>query len=282
MASSIEATPAIRWSEATHVAGILAPNHFASRCLRWVLKIRAVLRIILAIPFLSIALAGCATPQAPSAQQPVYDPLEHLNRDAFKHYLVLDRLLFRPAAQTYRNALPEGARHSLGNFLNNVSSLKVFANDVLRGRVDDAGTTLLRTVINSSVGVVGFFDVADDWGLKGHSNDFGKTLAANGVGEGPYLFFPLLGPGNLRDFAGSIVDLLLNPFIFLGAPGAYIAIPTDFTLSALDKREKQIDALDQLKQSSLDFYVTVRDGYTQSRRSEIRQDLGVQEPAPEF
>jgi phospholipid-binding lipoprotein MlaA len=141
---------------------------------------------------------------------------------------------------------------------------------------------LLRAVINSTVGIAGFFDVAEDWGLSGHSNDFGMTLAANGVGEGPYLFFPLLGPSNVRDFSGWVVDLFLNPFIFLGPPGAYIAIPSTFALNGLDEQERRMDALDHLRQSSLDFYATLRDGYTQSRRAAIRQELGLEEPAPEF
>jgi phospholipid-binding lipoprotein MlaA len=107
----------------------------------------------------------------------VGDPFEPMNRSAFQTYLFLDKLAFRPIALTYRNVIPEPIRRSEQNFINNFDSPVIFINDVLRGRMISAGTTLLRATINSTVGVGGLFEVAEHVGLKRHSDDFGKTLA---------------------------------------------------------------------------------------------------------
>ncbi len=175
-------------------------------------------RLARSIPLITLValLSGCATTRPAEDSGGVDDPFESYNRDVFDAYLVLDRNALRPAAEGYRAVVPQPVRMSLRNLLQNLDLPSIFANDVLRGRVAPAGTTLGRFVVNSTIGIGGLFEVAERFGLKRHSDDFGKTLATYGIGEGPYLFFVLFGPTNLRDVTGTIVDFFFNPFIIAG------------------------------------------------------------------
>jgi phospholipid-binding lipoprotein MlaA len=238
---------------------------------------RAIL-MILTIPVLA---AGCATSQATMPGE-VYDPWEPYNRSVFDTFLVIDRNAFRPAAEAWRNTAPEPVRRSVRNFLLNLDTPDILMNDVLRGRIEPAGTTLIRGLINSTAGIGGLFEVAEGLGFPRHSDDFGKTLAEYGAGSGPYLFLILFGPSNVRDLAGIVVDLAFNPVLLIGAPAGFYALTGDVGLKALDRRELNLELWDDLRRSSADFYATIRDGYTQSRNSEIRQELGGKEELPEF
>jgi phospholipid-binding lipoprotein MlaA len=232
--------------------------------------------------FLGLLLAGCESARAIEGNESVYDPLETMNRAVFKSYLFLDKHAFRPAAEGYRRVLPDSARRSVRNFTNNLDAPAIFFNDVLRGRIEAAGTTLLRAAINSTAGIGGFFEVAEDLGFTRHSDDFGKTLAAYGVRDGPYLFILFLGPTNLRDLTGWVVDFFLSPFMFTGWNGKYFAMAGDVSLKALDTRERNIETLDGLERSSADFYATMRSAYSQARNEEIRRELGKEEKLPNF
>jgi phospholipid-binding lipoprotein MlaA len=227
-------------------------------------------------------LSGCAMTRTAGDSGGVNDPFESYNRDVFDGYLVLDRNALRPAAEGYRAVVPQPVRVSLRNLLQNLDSPSTFANDVLRGRVAPAGTTLGRFIINSTIGIGGLFEVADRFGLKRHSDDFGKTLATYGVGEGPYLFFVLFGPTNLRDVTGSMVDFFFNPFIIAGWTDWSIAVSGGYALTILDARAVNLELFDDAQRTSIDFYATVRDAYEQSRRSEIREEEGGGEVLPEF
>ena len=158
--------------------------------------------------------------------------------------MFFDRNAFRPLAVAYRE-VPQPVRASLRNLLQNLDSPATFVNDVLRGRIAPAGITLQRLAVNSTVGIGGLFDVADGLGLKAHYDDFGKTLAAYGVDDGPYLFFILLGPTNLRDLTESVVDFLLNPFIFAGWTDWSFAIPGDLGFNFLDTRQQNLELSDR-------------------------------------
>ncbi len=195
------------------------------------------------------------------------DPLEIPNRMFFAFNEALDFAVFRPVAVTYRFIVPTGVRNSVRNFLRNLRTPVTLANDLLQGDLERAETTFARFFINSTIGLLGLFDVAADSGYPYHDEDFGQTLGTYGAGEGFYLVLPILGPSSLRDGSGRIVDIFLDPL-------TYIA-PQEFNLgrsvtTGIDFRSRNIEELDSLKADSLDFYARIRSLYRQNRENEIR------------
>ena len=175
------------------------------------------------IPLLALVVlggaAGCATaPTDPVARQQFRannDPFEPLNRKTFAFNEWADRVLIKPVAQGYVKLVPEGVRDSLRHFLDNLNEPIVLGNTLLQGRFRNAGTTTARFLVNSSVGLAGFRDVASHNHLPKQIGDFGQTFWAWGVPEGPYLILPLLGPSNPRDATGSGVDVYMDPFRYV-------------------------------------------------------------------
>ena len=225
-------------------------------------------------------LAGCAStaPGGPMEN----DPFEKLNRTTFDITIKVDKAVFRPTALVYRRVVPQTVRESFRNFLNNLNSPVIFANDVLQGEIDRAGTTALRAGINTTLGIGGLFDIADRWGYVRHSEDFGQTLAVYGFGEGPYLFFPLLGPGNPRDLIGYIIDFAFDPLTYVQW-GNEIWVPyTRFGIDLLDVRERNIETFDEIEMNSLDYYASVRSLYRQTRANEIRNGAMEIQDLPDF
>lgn len=237
-----------------------------------------VMRFVLIILFLGSTVAGCAGPRALDP----YDPLENINRATFASYRALDRAALRPTAVAYRRLFPPGVRRSVRRFLDNLASPQIFANDLLQGRIRPAGGTLLRAAINSTMGIGGLFDVAEKFNLPRHSNDFGKTLATYGAREGPYLFILLLGPSNVRDLSGTIVDLFLNPLLLFDSPERYYMVSAEFGLYAVDIRERNLETLDEIEETSLDLYATIRSISQQARGYEITGQQTLPEELPNF
>lgn len=232
---------------------------------------------LLAAALIVIGLAGCAT--RPPASEPEAlaefvannDPLEPLNRGLFQVNNAVDAVALRPAAVAYRTLVPPPVREGVRNALGNLRAPTILMNDLLQGEVDRAGRTAARFVINSTLGIGGLVDVAEwQFGIRGHSEDFGQTLATWGVGEGPYLFLPVLGPSNPRDLLGAGVDVVASPWFWFGQ-GEVVEIlrwvRTGMTI--LDAREGVLDTLDSLYATSLDPYSTLRSAYRQRRNSEI-------------
>jgi len=241
-------------------------------------RISDILCSLLIFLFLGSTLAACAGPRA---FEP-YDPLEKINRATFEPFRAFDRVALRPAATAYRRVLPNGVRRSVRHFLDNLASPQIFANDLLQGRIKPAGNTLLRAVINSTLGIGGLFEVAERFDLRRHSNDFGKTLARYGARDGAYLFVPLLGPSNVRDLSGTVVDLFLNPLLLFDSPSRYYLLTVESGLVAIDVRERNLETLDQIEKTSLDFYATIRSVYQQARKREISGQQLEPEGLPDF
>ena len=164
------------------------------------------------------------------------------------------------------------------NFLDNLRSPIIFANDMLQGEFDRAGDTLMRFVMNSSFGILGIADFAGAAGIVAHDEDFGQTLAVWGAGAGPYLMLPVLGPSSPRDTLGLLVDFLFDPF-------SYIA-DTEFRIArmaarAVDTRARRYDTINELERTSLDFYAAVRSLHRQRRKDEIQNGVpSAQQPTP--
>ncbi len=242
-----------------------------------------------AVLLMAVALlgTGCAArapatdPEALAEYQADNDPLEPTNRFFYRVNDVLDVYVLKPVAQGYRYAVPGTVRRSIGNALRNVTSPVVFANDVLQGHPRYAAETVTRFVVNSTVGVGGLFDVADDLGLPPHRGaNFGTTLGVWGVGEGPFLFLPLLGPSNVRDTGGFGGNVLLDPFTWVSFGGVNALEGSRFGVGAVDARERLLDPVDQIKRDSLDPYATFRSAYRQSRAAEIEAARHDGKPLP--
>ena len=158
----------------------------------------------------------------------------------------------------------------------------ILANDVLQGNMDRAGVTFLRAGVNSTLGIGGLIDVAAKWGYQRHSEDFGQTLAVYGVGEGAYLFIPLIGPSNPRDLVGWGVDFLFDPLTYVQWGDQWVLPYARVGLDITDLRARNIETLDELESSSLDYYASVRSLYRQSRANEIRNGATAVEDLPDF
>jgi phospholipid-binding lipoprotein MlaA len=226
------------------------------------------------------ALSACATP--PPASDPdavadfkqTNDPLEPTNRVFYAINNGLDTVILKPVAQAYRFAVPEPVRNGVHNVLSNVSTPVLLANDMLEGKPRRAGDTFMRFMINTTVGVLGIFDVASRWGYNRHDADFGLTLGNWGVPEGPFLYLPVLGPSDPRDAAGFGVDIAMDPFTWVGSPhdATVKALNwTRFALNAVDTRERLLDPIDQIKKTALDPYATFRSLYRQHRAAQLKE-----------
>ena len=167
----------------------------------------------------SLLMAGCATvPRDPAARaefEANHDPLEPLNRGTFAFNLFIDRILIKPLARDYRRVLPEPGRDAIRHFLDNLNEPVIFANALLQGRLKAAGTTGCRFLLNSAAGLAGIEDVASRQKLPKQVGDFGQTLWAWGLPEGPYLILPVLGPSSPRDGIGRGVDIYVDPFRYI-------------------------------------------------------------------
>ena len=211
----------------------------------------------------ALALAGAGQVNAQESQR---DPFEGFNRAMFSANEVLDKYAARPVAQAYDAAVPLPVKASVGNFFGNVGEVWVGANNAMQGKVGDAGTGVARLLINSTVGIFGLFDVASEMGLERYNEDFGQTLAVWGVNDGPYLFFPVIGPRTARDTAGWAVDTWVDPVSFV-SPGS-VRVGTS-VLRFVDIRAGLLPADKLVEEAALDKYAYIRDAYLQRRRNLI-------------
>lgn len=201
------------------------------------------------------------------AQTEPNDPLEPLNRAIFGFNQVVDGLILDPAQQAYGFLVPDPAKKGVRNFLDNLASPLVFINDVLQGERERAGNTLSRFLVNSTLGVGGIFDAARAFGLpERHREDFGQTLGSYGVGSGPYLVLPILGPSNARDLVGLGVDFTISPLGYVVDNDVLLG---RFAIDGIDTRYTLDPVLDDLKANSLDLYAATRSVYGQKRNSDI-------------
>lgn len=217
-----------------------------------------------------MSLAACSTTQSASD---VNDPLEGLNRNVYAFNETVDKAAIEPVARGYKAVVPQPARDGVHNVLTNLRQPIVFTNSVLQGNANSSAETLGRFLINSTVGVVGLFDVASTVGLEEHDEDFGQTMGVWGVGPGPFLVLPLLGPSNVRDTVGKVVDRAFDPLTwteFEGDPDLDddIAI-TRTVLGAIDTRSRLIEVIETLREQP-EPYIALRRNYSSQREAAIR------------
>lgn len=233
-------------------------------------------RIALVLAALSaLVLGGCASvPNDPEERKAYYetnDPIEPVNRAIFSFNQGLDAVILKPVASVYKQVLPQTLQDGIRNFLNNLRTPLILANNLLQGDIDGAHQTIARFITNSIIGIGGFGDPAGDLGVKYRSEDFGQTLGVWGIGEGPYLMLPIFGPSNPRDLIGLVVESVADPIDIWADNTDRDAIPISrLLLRGIDRRAGNLKTIDELEKSSLDFYATVRSLYRQVRADEIR------------
>jgi phospholipid-binding lipoprotein MlaA len=229
---------------------------------------------------MSLPLGSCGTPSAESLAQ--NDPWENSNRDIFAFDIKVYNGVARPIAEAYISIVPEPVREGVHNFLTNLSSPIVLANDVLQADGDKVGNTAARIVINSTIGLGGVIDVASKIGIPKHDNDFGITLGKAGVAEGSYLVLPFYGPLPPRDLVGTGVDVLFDPLTYASFHGSDTWEAVRFSAGILDNTASHVDTIDSIERSSIDFYATSRNLYRQSRNAQIHGDTMGTNNLPDF
>lgn len=221
--------------------------------------------VLLAISVIS------ALPQMALAQDEVSDPLESLNRAIFSFNNTVDDYLLAPASRGYDTLMPERAQKGVNNFFDNLGYPKYLLSDLVQLKFGQALTHTGRFLINSTVGIAGLLDVANDMGLEREEEDFGIALAYHGIPSGAYLVLPFMGPSNLRDTVGRVVDTLVHPLALLNYSDVRAGIADRVTISAqtidtLQTRVNLDEAIKAGKESAVDYYLFVQGAYTQFRR----------------
>lgn len=191
------------------------------------------------------------------------DPFQEINEKTHNFNIVLDEQLATPVARIYKKVTPDLVEKSITNFTHNIEDLSIAINNILQGKINNGVSDLLRFTINSSLGVLGFFDVASNLGFEKHDEDFGQTLATWGVGAGPYIVLPGLGPSNLRDTLSMIPDAFLTPLYVIDHDR------TSYSLTAIDIVETRARYLGLESVVIGDDYLFYRDAYLQSREFDI-------------
>lgn len=217
------------------------------------------LRLGIACMAVSVSLlAGCATGTNPR------DPFESFNRGVYSFNENVDNAILKPAAEAYRAVLPQFIRSSVSNFFSNINDVVVALNNLLQGKFTTAYSDLGRVAINSTIGVLGLFDVASEAGIEKHEEDFGQTLGRWGIAEGPFIVLPFFGPSTGRDTVGRFVDYRTDAVTYVDPSRARNQL---WVGRGVNRRSELLDASTVLQTAALDPYEFVRDAYLQRRRN---------------
>lgn len=208
----------------------------------------------------------------------IHDPWERYNRKIYAFNDVIDRYFLEYVATAYREEVPRKVRISVRNFLVNLSAPISAINSLLQGEMNNSLATFSNFLINTTIGVGGIFNIAEEKGITYHREDFGQTIAHYGVGSGYYLYLPLFGPSSTRDFTGFAIEMAVNPLDFnqLEIGGSIHLIDYQYRIAlavatGVDKRERLINIISDIRADSFDPYATIRSAYLQRRISEIKQ-----------
>ncbi len=228
----------------------------------------------------SIILSGCAGNTVPDQAS---DPLESFNRVTHSINKGVDTAVLRPLSKGYGTVIPETVKHVINNEVRYVQLPLTFVNSVLQGNIERAGDTAVRFFVNSTLGGLGTLDPATEIGIPEHEEDFGQTLAVWGVGSGPYVELPLLGPSTIRDMVSLAGDAALNPTTYIGqGTAATIAKAAETPVRIVDTRHRFSDLIDGALYESDDSYTIVRNTYLQRRRNAILNGQIDADTLPDF
>ncbi len=221
----------------------------------------------------AILVSGCAATPGPPEKK---DPFESFNRAMYEFNDAVDRAVLKPVAKGYNKVMPDPANKGVTNFFSNLEDVVVVFNDVLQFKLAQAVSDTARVFWNTTVGLLGFIDVASALDLPKHNEDLGQTLGRWGIGNGPYLVLPFLGPSTVRDTVGTVGDFYVNPLYDIEPDGTRNWM---IALNVVDKRAGLLSAGKVLEEAALDPYIFVRDAYLQRRRNLVYDG---NPPKPEF
>ena len=210
------------------------------------------------------------------------DPAERINRVGYAIHQFFDRLVIRPVAMTYQKVVPGPLRDGVRHVLDNLSEPSIAANDLLQGRLKQAGTATLRFATNSTFGVAGILDMATPAGLPRHENSFDLTLGRAGFKPGPYLFIPLIGPTTVRDAIGDGVNVLLDPVNSVIPHSAHTFVATKTVVNGVDLRARSDAELTAVMSDATDPYATLRSVYLQNEQSKVDDATTTLPTLPDF
>lgn len=214
----------------------------------------------LTLLILSALLAGCAGAHNPD------DPLEPLNRGIYRFNDTMDKAVIKPIAKGYNAAMPTVGRNMVTNFFSNLDDVVVTANDLLQFKLEQGFSDGMRFLVNSTIGVFGLIDVASTTGLKKHHEDFGQTLGKWGIGNGPYLVLPILGPSTLRDSAGLYIDTIPDPMYQIEPVRTRNQV---YVTQKINRRAELLDQEKILDEAMVDRYEFIRDTYLLYRKNKL-------------
>ena len=232
------------------------------------------------------SLAGCAT--APGTKADARDPFERINRKTFAFNDAVDRTVLKPVAKGYRKVAPQFVETGVSNFFDNLEGPRTIINDLLQGKFKASLHDTGRLLLNTTVGIGGLLDPATAAGLDKNDEDFGQTFGKWGVGAGPYIMLPFLGPTTLRDGVGRIPDTYANPLTYIERDKVRLSL---YGMSVIDTRARLLSVDDSLNQA-YDRYAFLRNAYLQRREYQVTdgeaaedplagEELPPDEPAPE-
>lgn len=243
------------------------------------------LALVLSLCITGFSVTSCSSgSQGPLGDTEISDPFEGANRAVFRANQALDDAYITPMALTYREVLPGPVKTGVENVLRHVRTPVNMANHLLQGDLSGAGNDLFRGIVNTFVGAGGLFDVAAAEGYEHDHEDFGQTMGVWGIDQGPYFVVPVLGPSTLRDSTGFIVDGLADPV-------RWYAMNTDrdgvffgkTALQYITLRESLIEVLEDLENSSIDYYAATRSAYYQNRAAMVEdQEAGFAPEIPDY
>jgi phospholipid-binding lipoprotein MlaA len=220
-----------------------------------------------------VAFAFCLLSGAAARADDVYDPIEPVNRAVFAFNNTFDNYILEPVAKGYRKALPQHVRRGVFNFVDNLRTPLYIANQALQGDLKGVGSDTARGVLNTTIGVAGFRDVATAQGYPRQAEDFGQTLGKWGVGSGAYLVLPVVGPSNIRDTSGMLVDGYADPLrIYFNNKDLNALTGARVAVTVVAVREQLLDVLADLERNSLDYYTVTKSGYSQRRAALIADE----------
>ena len=221
---------------------------------------------------LAILLLGTGCTSSPSRISEPRDPLEPFNRAVFRFNTDFDNAFFKPIAKGYQAITPDPVERGVTNFFGNLSDVTSFVNNVLQFKMSRAGSDVGRLFINSTVGVLGFVDVATNVGLPSYKEDFGQTLGYWGLDSGAFVMVPFLGPNSVRDIFGDVGDIFTDPLFNLEP---VFDLPRDhvywglIALRAVDRRASYLATSQILEDAAIDPYILLRDAYLQRRHYRV-------------
>lgn len=209
---------------------------------------------------MGVTLGGCASGPPKDAR----DPMEEWNRRFYNFNESMDRQVMKPVSDFYKDHTPKPVRECFSNAFSNLGYFNVVLNDALQGNGKQCRSDALRMLVNSTVGIGGFLDVAKGWGMPKHDEDFGLTLGRWGEPQGEYLVLPMLGPTTTRDGWGLLVEVLTDPLTWLATP-----IGVDLGMQGaelVDERTRLSQEIEFRDRNAMDGYIFTREAYLQHRK----------------